>query len=52
MTAPAGILKKTKNNDHKNFREREDWLLGKKLGRAKQVFVDTKNLPIAEIFRD
>ena len=49
MTAPAGILKKTKNNDHKKFREREEWVLGKRLGRAKQVFVDTKALSVAEI---
>jgi hypothetical protein len=49
MTAPAGILKKTKNNDNKNFRAREEWQKGKRLGRPKQVFVNTGLLTADEV---
>ena len=35
---PAGVVKKTKNNDNKKYRENAEWQTGKKLGRKKQVF--------------
>ena len=38
MTMPAGIQKKTKDNSGKKYREHEEWMEGKKLGRPKQVF--------------
>ena len=38
MTMPAGIQKKTKDNSGKKYREHEEWQVGKKLGRPKQVF--------------
>jgi hypothetical protein len=40
MAKPVGIQKKLKDNSAKKFREREEWMQGKKLGRPKQVFVD------------
>jgi hypothetical protein len=39
MTAPAGIVKKTKNNGNKKYRENEEWQKAKKLGRRKQLWV-------------
>lgn len=39
MTMPAGIQKKTKDNSGKKYREHEEWQVGKKLGRPKQVWV-------------
>jgi hypothetical protein len=39
MTKPAGVVAKTKDNSRKKYREREDWLKGKKVGRVKQVWV-------------
>ena len=38
MSMPAGVVKKTKNNDNKKYRENAEWQTGKKLGRKKQVF--------------
>ena len=49
MTAPAGILRKTKDNSKRRYREHDEWMLGKRLGRPRQVFVDTKALSVAEI---
>lgn len=43
MTAPAGIIKKTKNNSKKSFRAREKWMEGKKLGRPHQQFNEATN---------
>jgi hypothetical protein len=39
MAKPAGIVKKTKNNGNKNYRANNEWMLGKKIGRKKQVWV-------------
>ena len=39
MTAPAGIIKKTKDNSNKKYRENSEWQKGKRLGRPKQVWV-------------
>jgi hypothetical protein len=38
MAMPAGIQKKTKDNSKKKYREHDEWMEGKKLGRPKQVF--------------
>jgi hypothetical protein len=38
MTMPAGIVKKTKDNSRKKWREHQEWQKGKRLGRPKQVF--------------
>jgi hypothetical protein len=38
MAMPAGIVKKTKDNSRKKWREREMWMAGKKINRPKQVF--------------
>jgi hypothetical protein len=38
MTMPAGITRKTKNNSNKKFREHDEWMKGKKLGRPAQQF--------------
>jgi hypothetical protein len=38
MSMPAGVVKKTKNNDNKKYRENAEWQTGKKLGRKKQKF--------------
>jgi hypothetical protein len=35
---PAGLQTKLKNNAKKNFRAREEWQAGKKLGRPAQQF--------------
>jgi hypothetical protein len=36
MTMPAGIVKKTKDNSKKKWRERKAWMVAKKIGRTKQ----------------
>jgi len=41
MARPVGLTAKLKNNSNKNFRAREEWMKGKKIGRPKQVFIDT-----------
>jgi hypothetical protein len=38
MAMPAGIQRKTKDNSKKKFREHEEWVKGKRIGRPKQVF--------------
>jgi hypothetical protein len=38
MAMPMGIVKKTKNNDNKLYREHAEWLVGKKIGRPHQQF--------------
>jgi hypothetical protein len=38
MTKPAGTTKVTKDNSRRKYKEAEQWALGKKLGRPKQVF--------------
>ena len=40
MTMPAGVVKKTKNNDNKHYREHDEWMQGKKIGRKKQRWVN------------
>ena len=39
MAKPVGVVTKTKDNSRKKFREHEDWMKGKKLGRPKQVWI-------------
>jgi len=39
MARPEGIVKRTKDNDHKHPQQREEWMKGKKIGRPKQVWV-------------
>ena len=39
MARPEGIIKKTKNNDHKKYREAKDFAEGKRVGRPKQQWV-------------
>jgi hypothetical protein len=41
MTIPAGITRKTKDNSNKNYRENAEWMQGKRIGRPKQVWVDS-----------
>ena len=36
---PVGIVRKTKNNDNKKYREHTEWMEGKKIGRPKQRWV-------------
>ena len=38
MARPAGLATKTKDNSRKKFREREEWMRGKRLGRPAQQF--------------
>ena len=38
MAKPDGMATKTKDNSKKKFREREEWLIAKKLGRPAQQF--------------
>lgn len=38
MAMPMGIVKKTKDNSKKKYREHDEWQAGKKLGRKKQKF--------------
>jgi len=42
MSKPAGVLAKTKDNSKKKPYEHEQWMKGKKIGRPRQVFVDTR----------
>ena len=43
MARPVGVTVKTKDNSRKKFREREQWLIAKKLGRpAQQYNAETK----------
>lgn len=44
MAMPVGIQRKTKDNSKKKFREHDEWMQGKKIGRPKQVFVDTRSV--------
>jgi hypothetical protein len=37
---PAGLLTKLKDNSNKKWREHNEWQIGKKLGRPKQVWID------------
>jgi hypothetical protein len=39
MAKPEGIVKRTKDNSRKQPYQREQWMLGKKLGRPKQRWV-------------
>lgn len=39
MSAPVGIVKKTKDNSKKLYRNNEEWMKGKKIGRPKQRWV-------------
>lgn len=41
MAKPAGMQAKLKDNSKKNYRTREEWMKAKKIGRPKQVFIDT-----------
>ena len=43
MAKPAGVTAKTKDNSKKKFRENEEWMLGKKLGRPSQQFHPVSN---------
>jgi hypothetical protein len=39
MAKPAGLQSKLKDNSKKNYRSREEWTTGKKVGRKKQEWV-------------
>jgi hypothetical protein len=39
MAKPTGLQSKLKDNSKRNYRAREEWQTGKKLGRKKQVWV-------------
>jgi hypothetical protein len=39
MARPIGLSQKKKDNSNKSFRQHDDWRAGKKIGRAKQVWV-------------
>ena len=42
MAMPAGVQRKSKNNDNKHPRVHDEWMKGKKLGRpAQQYNADT-----------
>jgi len=45
MAKPVGVTSKLKKNDNKHPRVREERMKAKKLGRPKQVFVDTRVSP-------
>jgi hypothetical protein len=36
---PAGVIAKTKDNSKKKYREHDEWLVAKKIGRIKQVWI-------------
>ena len=38
MAKPVGIAAKQKDNSNKKWREHNEWMAGKKIGRAKQKF--------------
>lgn len=40
MSMPAGVSKKTKDNSRKKYREHQEWMEGKKLGRPHQQWVN------------
>ena len=39
MARPDGLTQKTKDNSRKLHRNHEEWMVGKKIGRQKQVWV-------------
>jgi hypothetical protein len=39
MARPVGVTQKTKDNSRKKFREHDEWMEAKKLGRRKQVWM-------------
>lgn len=39
MAKPAGMQSRLKDNSNKKFRENEEWMKGKKIGRPKQLWV-------------
>lgn len=39
MAKPLGIARATKNNDNKHPQQHDEWMLGKKIGRKKQVWI-------------
>jgi hypothetical protein len=41
MAKPVGVERKRKNNDNKHAHVREEWTKGKKIGRPKQVWVES-----------
>lgn len=45
MAKPAGLLSKLKDNSKKLYRNHEEWMAGKKLGRPKQVWVQFGDNP-------
>jgi hypothetical protein len=49
MARPVGLTAKLKNNSNKNFRAREEWMKGKKIGRPQQVFFDAKAVELKVI---
>jgi hypothetical protein len=38
MARPVGVTQKTKDNSRKKFREHDEWMEAKKLGRPAQQF--------------
>jgi hypothetical protein len=38
MARPAGLATKTKDNSRKKFREHDEWMEGKRIGRPAQQF--------------
>jgi hypothetical protein len=40
MAKPIGLQSKLKDNSKKLYRNNEEWMKGKKIGRPKQVWVD------------
>jgi hypothetical protein len=40
MAKPAGLLSKLKDNSKKKYREHDEWMTAKKLGRPKQQRVN------------
>lgn len=39
MAKPAGLQSKLKDNSRKNYRVREEWMQGKRIGRPKQRWI-------------
>lgn len=39
MGRPVGLQSKLKDNSNKKYREHDEWMLGKKIGRKKQQWV-------------
>jgi hypothetical protein len=47
MAKPVGLQSKLKDNSKKKYREHEEWMVAKKIGRRKQVWVwDLKPLTV------